>query len=165
MSDFAFRFQALYKSFHMAPKRNLCPYCGAIYTSRSGLRKHICKKHKDLGLKYQCETCSKAFAEKHQLKAHRVQHGDKGIECGVCKKQFTTSFSMRRHRAGVHENIKHRCVNCNAVFNDRSVLNEHIKGFHQQQYRFVCSNKFCGARFRWGASLSRHMKAKHPEEM
>ena len=58
-------------------------------------------------------------------------------------------FAMRRHRAGVHENAKHTCATCNAVFGDRDVLKEHVKGVHQREYRFICTDRFCGAKYRW----------------
>ena len=30
--------------------------------------------------KYKCQTCDKAFVEKHRLKAHLVQHGGDPVE-------------------------------------------------------------------------------------
>ena len=126
-----FKFEALDESFHMPSNSHLCSDCGKTFKSKSGILKHIRTKHKQPRLKYQCTTCQKSFTEKHQIQAHRVQHGGRGISCDLCNKDFTTVFVMRRHRAGVHENAKHTCATCNAVFGDRDVLKEHVKGVHQ----------------------------------
>ena len=56
---------------------------------------------------YKCQTCDKAFAEKHQLKAHLVQHGGDPVEFHICEKRFTTAYSLKRHMAGSHENVRH----------------------------------------------------------
>ena len=60
-------------------------------------------------LKYRCNICDQGFAEKHQLEAHLIKHGGDKVMCSVCDKNFTTTFLLRHHIAGAHENVKHQC--------------------------------------------------------
>ena len=141
---------------------HLCSECGSVFRTRSGLRKHFNTKHKET-TKYKCETCHKSFAEKHQLRAHNIQHGGIGVKCNICLKEFTTKSSLKRHMDGAHGNAKFTCSTCQRVFKDNDVLKEHVSAIHMQQYRYVCDVGYCGARFRWRTSLARHNKSKHTE--
>lgn len=140
----------------------LCADCGRSFRTRAGLFKHVNAVHKQT-YKYKCQTCDKAFAEKHQLKAHLVQHGGDPVECHICQKRFTTAYSLKRHMAGAHENVRHTCATCKSVFADKDALKEHVSGLHKLQYRYVCQVPMCGAKYRWRSSLFRHEKAKHPK--
>ena len=91
-------------------------------------------------LKYRCNICDQGFAEKHQLEAHLIKHGGDKVMCSVCGKNFTTTFLLRHHIAGAHENVKHQCRTCKVVFMDKDVLKQHVSGLHDQKYRYVC---FC----------------------
>ena len=103
----------------------------------------------------------KAKLKKNQLKAYLIKHGGDQVKCSVCDKNFTTTFSLRRHMAGAHENVKHQCRTCKAVFTDKDVLKQHVSGLHNQEYRYVFSVQVCGAKYRWRTSLARHMKSKY----
>ena len=85
----------------------------------------------------------KALLKKTQLKAHLIKHGGDQVKCSVCEKNFTTTFSLRRHMAGAHENVKHQCRTCKAVFTDKDVLKQHVSGLHNQEYRYVFSVQVC----------------------
>ena len=123
---FTFRFQALDESFQIASY--LCPHCDSSYQSISRLRKHVNTKQTG-PLKYMCNTCDQGFAEKHQLEAHLTKHGGDKVMCSLCDKNFTTTFLLRHHIAGAHENVKHQCRTCKAVFIDKDVLKQHVSGY------------------------------------
>ena len=107
----------------------LCADCGRSFRTRAGLFKHVNAVHKQT-YKYKCQTCDKAFAEKHQLKAHLVQHRGDPVECHICQKTFTTAYSLKRHMAGAHENVRHTCTTCKSVFADKDGLKEYVSGLH-----------------------------------
>ena len=141
---------------------HLCFECGSTFRSRQGIRKHINTKHIK-SLKYKCDACQKEFTEKHQLRAHLVQHGGAAITCNVYNKHYSTNFALKRHMTGAHEHVKFTCWTCQKVFADEDVLKEHVSALHRQQYRYVCDAEFCGAKYRWRTSLARHIKSKHTE--
>ena len=123
---FTFRFQALDEPIDMAS--HLCPHCSCSYQSISRLRKHFNAKQTGT-VKYRCNTWDQGFTEKHQLEAHLIKHGGDKVMCSICDKNFTTTFLLRRHIAGAHENVKHQCRTCKAVFTDKDVLKTACFGF------------------------------------
>lgn len=54
---------------------------------------------------FSCETCSKAFSDKHNLEAHIKTHSEeRPYTCTVCARSFRSRSHLRAHRR-VHTQV------------------------------------------------------------
>ena len=68
--------------------RFVCKECNAVFSTNSGLSKHIRSKHK--GVRYECDQCESTFAENCHLTTHKQsKHEGVGYECNQCDYKAT----------------------------------------------------------------------------
>lgn len=96
--------------FHGTAAMNLeCMFCLTKYTSKASLKVHLHRYHKDRDTKtYRCDQCERMFASRVLYKNHVDSHNLGGLKsrekcrCEICRCQFLTRCSLRRHKRVVH---------------------------------------------------------------
>ncbi|XP_062702260.1 zinc finger protein 37 homolog [Aedes albopictus] len=119
------------QSFHLgdnAPCPSTCDLCGKVCPSALSLKAHR-KRHT---ISFNCEFCSKGFAEKSKLKRHisRVHERSGSYECTMCDKRLTTIDAYEHHVRTIHEGRRdHECEVCGRTFTTAAFLRMHQKHY------------------------------------
>uniref|UniRef100_A0A8C5X151 PR domain zinc finger protein 15 n=1 Tax=Malurus cyaneus samueli TaxID=2593467 RepID=A0A8C5X151_9PASS len=134
-----------------------CEICGRIFNSIGNLERH---KLIHTGVKsHACEQCGKSFARKDMLKEHmRVHDNIREYLCAECGKGMKTKHALRHHMK-LHKGIKeYECKECHRKFAQKVNMLKHYK-----RHTAISYCQLCGTKVSTRASMSRHMRRKHPE--
>ena len=84
------------------------------------------------GMKLECDSCQKRFANNQSLAVHKKSVHDKiKINCDLCNKTFSTNAHIWRHKKSVHENIRINCDLCDKSFTQSNWLKIHKINMHK----------------------------------
>ena len=77
---------------------------------------------------FQCETCSKCFADRYSLARHARTHArKKPYKCGYCDKSLSSSGSRIRHERTHTGEKPFKCEHCGKCFSDAAHRRRHEK--------------------------------------
>ena len=145
---------------HFVEKHCTC-HCGASYTRRTDLKKHIATVHDKLK-RFTCTKCAKQYYSSASLKGHMVRcqtHQRKAYPCRFCPAKGFASMKERK----IHMEEKHlACQHCNKIFSMNNALQRHIRTVHEKVPRkkpYQCSE--CGKAFEYVAKRNLHVKSMH----
>ncbi|XP_078265768.1 PR domain zinc finger protein 15 isoform X2 [Rhinoraja longicauda] len=140
----------------------LCAECGKGMKTKHALRHHM-KLHK--GIKeYECKECHRKFAQKVNMLKHYKRHtGVKDFMCELCGKTFSERNSMENHKLLHTVGKQWTCSVCEKKFVTEYMLFKHIQLTHKKVEAQNCH--LCGTKVSTRASMNRHMKRKHPEDI
>ncbi|XP_069102443.1 zinc finger protein 502-like [Argopecten irradians] len=168
-----------------------CHHCGKICMSKSVLRTHFSKEHRQDSqhstrqhstTKRPKQTQGQHSALNHPNQSRAVEikkcktcggvlgeehecpgkRGHREFICPVCNKQFSRIQNLNLHRRIHSDNrIKLKCDLCHKLFSDRCSLKKHIRYVHSAERNFVCD--VCGKSFKQNDTLKNHVKI-HAEE-
>jgi len=122
--------------YHLNIRPFKCQQCGMQFFAKSNLTAHQLI-HSDQA-RFVCPECGKRFKQRQGLRVHRYIHksaDDRPFKCTSCNKVFTQKGALVRHQR-VHSGFRpYLCKfdpkNCNAAFNDYSILRRHLQGIHK----------------------------------
>ena len=82
-----------------------CESCDKTFFSQKELRRHVNVTH--LNLRTKCDICNQEFIDKRYVAKHIlvIHGGKKPYSCDICKKNFNSATSVRRHKRNVHKII------------------------------------------------------------
>ena len=89
------------KNIHNQDKnlKTVCDVCNQRYSSVENYKRRFKTRH--VGVKdKRCDSCSSSFANKSDLKAHKLQHHCAEVDkkkCTKCAKRFGFKSSLKRH--------------------------------------------------------------------
>ncbi|KAG8450152.1 hypothetical protein GDO86_002689 [Hymenochirus boettgeri] len=138
----------------------LCAECGKGMKTKHALRHHM-KLHK--GIKeYECMECHRKFAQKVNMLKHYKRHtGIKDFMCELCGKTFSEKNTMETHKLIHTVGKQWRCTVCEKKYVTEYMLQKHIQLTHNRVEAQSCN--LCGTKVSTRASMSRHLRRKHPE--
>lgn len=115
-------------------KRNTCPKCGRVCTSRGHLEKHM-KIHGDFKT-ISCPNCSKKCSTLSDLEIHMACHEPtRPFVCKLCNLRFGNRPSLCNHYSEDHPNDVFTCRFCNKAYSVKKSLARHYKKWHQKEQK------------------------------
>ncbi|XP_047386202.1 zinc finger protein 556 isoform X3 [Sciurus carolinensis] len=123
------------------------------------LRIHVVKR---LCARSKRNECGGSFCQiPNRSLSRKPAKAAKRYECSECRKIFTHSSSLQRHRR-IHTGQKlHKCDECGKAFSRPSYLRTHVKT-HSGEKPYAC--KSCGKTFLRSYSLTEHIRTHTGEK-
>ena len=114
-------------------KRPKCNYCELTFKRRYNLKIHVTSVHQRM--RFKCDKCDYEASKKVRINQHNLSmHEGKFVKCDRCDRQFPILGGKRnlaRHKSVDHENIRHKCPNCNKTFAFALSLRTHVVAEHE----------------------------------
>ncbi|KAM9783035.1 zinc finger protein 687a [Neosynchiropus ocellatus] len=158
---------AAHQRIHQRGAPYVCPECGGA-AKQETLQKHLDEAclHFARRIGYRCSSCLVVFGGLNSVKSHIQQaHCDTFHKCPSCPMAFKSAPSTLSHIAAQHPALTgaqamliYKCVMCDTVFTQTSVLNVHFETHltNQQVHVFKCPE--CTKLFSQRSSLLDHFK-------
>jgi uncharacterized Zn-finger protein len=92
----------------------------------------------------------------------RVFNRDDGPQCDKCLRRFYNNWSLRNHKARIHDGKTSKdfeCLKCHKKFSYKSALTRHDKTVHLKLREHAC--EVCGRAFGENRNLQMHIRIKH----
>lgn len=125
-----------------SPAAYVCMTCKHKFDTFEQLKTHMITSQRCKEMHLTCDRCGKVCTTRKALYQHQVTHRDKfAFVCDKCGKTYTNRFNLENHKSSVHgERVEefgsiYKCKICDAQFNNRADLYEHIK-FHAKMVKF-----------------------------
>ncbi|XP_053623383.1 zinc finger and BTB domain-containing protein 41-like isoform X2 [Plodia interpunctella] len=121
---------------------------------------------------HQCNICLKVFNYKHWHAHMNEVHSTITITCKLCKKDYKSKKSLRKHSCGAKPKEKvikkinpkdlgsFKCSECNSVFNSKDCMQKHVKNVHSKAVR--C--EICNSRLGSEMYLAAHIRRVHYDD-
>lgn len=147
---------------HSEGDRIPCDMCDATFKTMTNLKMHK-KLHNETDEVHECPICSKTFRVSYYLTKHiKDAHSSnpKIFICNECGQTAKSKKDIRLHLTRRHfpECKSHLCVDCGKMFETSHRLSDHIRSWHNREYRYECD--ICHRKFIHPASLRIH-KSTH----
>jgi hypothetical protein len=91
-----------------------------------------------------------------------VYNREDGPQCNVCLRRFARNFSLKQHKARIHEGKTSKdfeCPKCHKKFSKRENLKRHDETVHLKLRDHVC--EVCGRAFGRNSVLQMHIRTRH----
>ena len=118
---------------HLNEKQHVCGICGKGYNTSSALSMHKrLHREKKTETGKQCTVCNEVvkggkLAFRKHTKTHPVDY-----PCNSCTKRFNCKSNLKRHLE-VHSSDLHGCALCDKAFNTTAKLTKHVRGVHRAE--------------------------------
>ncbi|XP_047019372.1 zinc finger protein OZF-like isoform X2 [Helicoverpa zea] len=148
-----------YRNLHIEEddKKLYCNQCPQVCPSPKKFTDHMKHVHSHI-LKYFCDTCSKGFRCKSNLKSHILSHNtNKSFVCDLCgfSCKQRNGLYLSRHMA-VHSDVqKYECTRCPAKYKTKAALIAHMDR-HDDNRTKQC--EYCPAKFFTASVLIKHRR-------
>ena len=155
-----------------------CKTCEKDFINYKDFETHMCedefgnptqyvpeKELSVMGDKPVCYICGKEFTTTSNMNKHMKTHGEKNVECEICKKKFHHEEYLKVHVEGVHEKKnRYQCAECGKFLTSKPGLTSHMKQFHSDEKEvFPCSE--CGKIFSQKGNRKMHMYSHMKEKL
>ena len=134
-----------------------CRECDKSFIFEKDLKRHIKIVH--TAVSHYCSVCQKSYKSKYVYDKHIATHEEGYVRsmfvCQMCKREFTTKFSLANHIKSAHLGIQktYMCPTCGKSFNQIRSYRQHAN-VHAGIRPYVC--EICGKGFTYDSSLKDH---------
>ncbi|XP_018083604.1 zinc finger protein 574 [Xenopus laevis] len=104
---------------------------------------------------YRCQECKKEYTTSEELRKHRKDHQSEEYPCPDCDRLFSSANRLQSHRR-VHVEGTLQCPNCYKVFKKEASLEQHMR-LHRGEALYLCVD--CGLGFGTEITLVLHRKS------
>ncbi|OCT72982.1 zinc finger protein 574 [Xenopus laevis] len=104
---------------------------------------------------YRCQECKKEYTTSEELRKHRKEHQPEEFHCPDCDRLFSSANRLQSHRR-VHVEGTLQCPNCYKVFKKEASLEQHMR-VHRGEALYLCVD--CGLGFGTEITLVLHRKS------
>ncbi|XP_047019370.1 zinc finger protein 567-like isoform X1 [Helicoverpa zea] len=142
-----------YRNLHIEEddKKLYCNQCPQVCPSPKKFTDHMKHVHSHI-LKYFCDTCSKGFRCKSNLKSHILSHNtNKSFVCDLCGFSCKQRNGLYDHKIRKHTPQRVYCKQCKRPFPNQLNYDNH----KCRKVAAICP--ICGKEIRESNRLSRHM--------
>lgn len=94
--------------------------------------------------------------------AHKHSHGQKNVECSICKMKFKSNAALALHKVKHSDEKRYKCTYCPNGYKRSDALKVHLST-HTGIKQFQCL--FCERAFNNGANRRKHILRDHPLEL
>lgn len=123
-----------------------CNICGlGSFRQVDKFKAHL-REHAKLTL-YKCKFCHRAFGDSSNYSKHKKVHGNKFLQCDLCRRKFNTKRMLISHMEYHRGHPPTRCAYCDKQFYFQSSFRKHVKISHQGKANVTYRCEFCGGRF------------------
>jgi hypothetical protein len=142
--------------------------CSRNFLSKENLQAHVEQKHIKTKSNVKCTFCSKLIFRSNLLEHCKVVHGAYKCLFRKCSQFFLVKTERDKHfqRDHIHSKIiikAAKCIYCNNVYRNDSLLNQHIRRMHSD-VKFKCPRWGCASYFSSQSDSDAHFTKKHKEE-
>ncbi|KAJ3598648.1 hypothetical protein NHX12_002153 [Muraenolepis orangiensis] len=149
----------------------VCPECGGTSSSHAAFQTHLeftCL-HFTRRIGYRCSSCQVVFGGLNSVKSHiQLAHCDMFHKCPSCPMAFKSSPSIQSHITAQHPTLTggqakliYKCVMCDTVFTQKSLLYVHFDTHLANQTVHVFKCPQCPKLYSQRSSLVDHIAASH----
>ncbi|XP_063703846.1 zinc finger protein 616-like [Culicoides brevitarsis] len=145
----------------LIPKPFKCTICGAAWTTKAILRKHMIYHGAP---QFFCDLCGKGFSTKGALTLHMDRHANHRPKvCEICGKSFLTNYILSNHMMTHQDERPFKCSMCPTSFKTQSGLHCHEVNSHPTAGPLTCD--VCGKVFKNKGTLKDHSRIHGDEDL
>ncbi|XP_061196274.1 gastrula zinc finger protein XlCGF8.2DB-like [Saccostrea echinata] len=140
---------------HLKERPFECQQCQKKFSRKGHLERHMMSHRNEKP--HLCDVCGMAFLTAGNRKAHvkRVHLKERSYECGICKKSYFCSKTLRYHLKTHTGEKNYECETCGKQFIILKSLENH-RQLHSGYRPFACDN--CDKTYVVASHLKRHQK-------
>ncbi|KAK0147834.1 Zinc finger protein 687b [Merluccius polli] len=156
-----------HQRIHKACPPHICPECGGTSSSQAAFQTHLEETclHFTRRIGYRCSSCQVVFGGLNSVKSHiQMAHCDMFHKCPSCPMAFKSSPSIQSHIAAQHPTLTggqakliYKCVMCDTVFTQKSLLYVHFDTHLANQTVHVFKCPECPKLYSQRSSLVDHI--------
>ncbi|CAL8247226.1 unnamed protein product [Lota lota] len=160
-----------HQRIHKACPPHICPECGGTSSSQAAFQAHLEETclHFTRRIGYRCSSCQVVFGGLISVKSHiQMAHCDMFHKCPSCPMAFKSSPSIQSHITAQHPTLTggqakliYKCVMCDTVFTQKSLLYVHFDTHLANQTVHVFKCPECPKLYSQRSSLVDHIAASH----
>ncbi|XP_029928104.1 zinc finger protein 687a isoform X2 [Myripristis murdjan] len=159
---------AAHQRIHQACLPHVCPECGGT-AKQPAFQTHLDETclHFARRIGYRCSSCQVVFGGLNSVKSHiQLAHCDVFHKCPSCPMAFKSASSIQSHITAQHPTLTgaqtkliYKCVMCDTVFTQKSLLHVHFDTHLANQKINVFKCPECTKLYSLRSSLMDHFKS------
>jgi len=121
-----------------------CDTCSKNFVNKKTYHAHM-MTHRPEKWKFKCDMseCNQFFRTTRHLRLHKFKEHQKGLQCHICQKSYSSDANLKDHIKNVHQNEQYPCENCGKIFKSKTYLKSHLKLAHLDTTQHFRSCPIC----------------------